>query len=139
MKAAMELEYVVKFMILLVVLVTVIGIISVFYNDIQEWWCKTIGTCGDEPVDGKTQVIKQSIFTASDVAKYVDSCWFMTGEEYNDDLVCYVLQGGMEVDEDQIAGLLRSFPAARMTVKTDFRGDSVVITFLDIGNKIELS
>jgi hypothetical protein len=136
---AMEMEYVVKLILMLVVVAAVIALVWTFYGNTQNWWCKMIGTCPEGPPEVKTEVIKQPLFTASDVAKYVDSCWLMTGEDYSGDAVCYVLQGAFEAGPDSIADLLRSFPADKFTVQTDFRGDSAVVQFKDTGNRITVS
>lgn len=135
---AMEIEYVIRLIIMLVVVAVVIMLIWTFYDETQIWWCNLMGTCGGT-TDAKTEVIKQSLFTTTDVAKYIDSCWMMTGEDYSGDFICYVLQGSFEVEPDSIAPLLRSFPADRLTVQMDFRGESAVIQFKDIGNEIVVS
>ncbi|MFH1294540.1 MAG: hypothetical protein ABIH90_01190 [Candidatus Aenigmatarchaeota archaeon] len=139
MKAAMELEYVMKLIIMLVVVAAVIALIWTFYGSIQVWWCKFMGTCSDDPTSGQTEVIRQSLFTTTDVAKYSDSCWFGTGKDYSGDLICYVLQGRFEVVPDEIASQLKAFPKDKLVVETDFRGDSAIIKFIDLGNQIEIS
>lgn len=139
MKASLAMEYIIRLMIMLVVLIVVIALIYTFYGDIGNWWCKTIGSCDVGPDQGKTIVLRQALFTGRDVAKYVDSCWLMTGKEYSGNFVCYVLQGEFEVLPDEVQYHLRSFPKDRLTVETDFRGDSAVITFIDLGNNITIS
>jgi len=139
MKASMEMEYVMKLIIMLVVVAAVIGLIWTFYGGTQSWWCKMMGTCGGPPPVGDTEVIKQATFTATDVAKYVDSCWMRTGDKRSGDFVCYVLQGRFNASPEAVAPLLHAFPKEKLLVETDFRGDAAVITFIDIGNKMKVS
>jgi len=135
----MEMEYVVKLIIMLVVVAAVIGLVWTFYGGTQTWWCKFIGTCTGPPLAGNTEIIKQATFTATDVGKYVDSCWMRTGEEHSGDFVCYVLQGRFDATPDAVQSSLRSFPKERLLIESDFRGDAAVITFIDIGNKMKVS
>ncbi len=135
---AMEIEYVMKLIIMLVVVASVIALVLLFSGSASTWWCGLIGTCGGQN-GGKTEVVKQAVFTASDVAKYTDSCWLRTGPEHSGDFVCYVLQGRFEAKPDSIAPLLRSLPAAKLTVQNDLRGDSAVIQFTDLGDKVTIS
>lgn len=130
--AALSLEYVVKVLILTVVAVVIIGIITTFSSDIQ-LNIKKLFFEDEESKRVKTEAIT-STFTTTQVKNYIKSCWRKTGEDYQEDVICYILKGDLSpVDKTS----LRNVDDINVEVG-NFNPDSGVATikFIDIGNKV---
>lgn len=137
MKGGLELEYIVKFIIMLVAAAIVMMLMWNFYNDIKG---ESI-IDGDDKVSPKTELVEQSSFNTQAVAKYVKSCWAMTGPDYDGDIVCYILKGSFEATPESV---LNSLPAdiksnVNIEVANFAYVTSVIIEFRDLGNKITVS
>lgn len=131
---ALSLEYIVKFIILLVALSAIALLIMHFYNQFINR--DVLPGNGEKPP--KTESIQKETFTSADVARYIESCWSKTGEE-SGDLVCYILQGGFSASKNDVLSQLPPSLTDKTEITTDFSGQSVVIDFKDIGDRIVVS
>jgi len=137
MKKGLALEYIVKFIIMLTAAAIVIMLMWNFYNDIK-------GNSiidGDNKVSVKTELVESS-FTSQSVAKYIKSCWGMTGSNYDGDIVCYILKGSFFGATP--ASVLNAVPEdlkrnVVIEVESFAYVTSVIIEFKDLGNKIIVS
>ncbi len=129
MKGAMELEYVVKMVILTVVVAVVISILLYFQEDIKH----KIHGFSNENKEVEPRFIKGN-FTTIQIQNYIESCWSLTGELYHKNAVCYILEGNFsDVDKD----VLNNLKCCRINL-TNFNTSKPVATikFQDLGNII---
>ena len=131
MKAQMSLEYIIKFLILLVVAAVVIGMLFSFSSDIKT---KIRDMFGKEK-EIKTTSIEADSFSTAQIKTYMNSCWEKTGERYNKDFICYILKGDVSgvTKED----LKNSVDGAEVVVDDfDPTKKVTIIRFVDVGDKI---
>lgn len=131
----LSIEYVIRLIILLIVL-------TVLSTLILNWYEKAKNPDifnGNDKFQRNTEVVEKDVFTSRDIAKYIDSCYRITGEK-SKDFVCYVLQGTFEADENSVKTDLISTPPEKVVFRTDFiNRQSVIIRFQDLGDKIIVS
>lgn len=88
---ALALESVVKFIIMIAAASVLLSLVLYFSEEIKSFIGHKLHK--DEKV--QTKLIEVSSFTYSQLASYIISCWDKTGEDYNEDVICYILKGDM--------------------------------------------
>lgn len=92
MKGSLELEYIAKLAILLVVIFVMITLLFYFSGKIEI--LTGLLFPGKATVQTKYVSKKGSVsFSANEVNNYIRTCWAKTGKNYDSDAVCYVLNG----------------------------------------------
>lgn len=125
----LALETIVRWIILSVVAVVVIGLVIFFSDDIK----RIIGDWFNRK-DNKTEIVEADSFSTSQVVTYIKSCWGKTGEKFDDDMVCYILKGDVNgVDVGLLSGSLDP-PAQVNTEGFETDKDTTIIRFVNLGN-----
>lgn len=103
----LALEYVVKWIILLVVALVLINLVIYFSDEI-----KTFLTNWMEKERPKAEVVEASKFSTAQLITYIKACWDKTGETFKTDVVCFVLKGDVNgVDKNLLLGAV-DYPAS---------------------------
>lgn len=131
MKGDMSLEYIIKFLILLIVAAVVISMLISFSDDIKT---KIRDMFGKEE-EIKTNSIDADSFSTAQIRTYMNSCWEKTGERYNKDFICYILKGDVSsVDKENLRQGV--YGAVVVLDAFDTTKKVTIIRFVDVGNKI---
>ena len=133
---SLALDYMGKMIIIIVVIGVVIGLMLTFSADMRDAVASFFFP--EQPGNVETEVIERTSFSLSQMKNYIVSCWTKTGEDYNDDAVCYLLIGDVSgVDQDDIEDITGDSGIENVTA-TDFDNalTNTIIEFKDIGNKI---
>ena len=91
----MELEFVFKMFIYVVVILVVISLITVFRKEILN----SLNLCqifpqGCQSGECKTSEVSEAIIDSNALKKYCDSCWGKTGsKKYGENCLCFILKG----------------------------------------------
>ena len=96
MRGEMELEFVFKMFIYVVVILVVISLITVFRKDILTALnlCKLFPQACQEAGECKTSEVSQSVIDSSVLKIYCDFCWDKTGsKKYGENCLCFILKG----------------------------------------------
>jgi hypothetical protein len=92
------LEYIVQWIILLVLAIVVITMIIYFSDSIKSFLSRQT-----KETKVMTQEVKKDYFSSGEILTYVYSCWDKTGEKYKEDAVCFYLFGDLgSVDKNWI-------------------------------------
>jgi len=128
----MALEVVVKWIILSVVALVVIGVVMFFADEIKEYVKEMFGNNKDV----KTEKITAEKFSESQIKTYIQSCWDKTGDKYEGDVICYILKGDVSgVDVDVLQNSLSDQDLVDL-VDFDPSITTTTIRFVGIGNTI---
>ncbi len=142
MKAQIALEYIIRIVILLVVISVVIGMILKFSDDISRWVSnlfKPERTTLDFP-----KKISSDSFDSGEIAAFIESCYNVMNnlpETEQGDMDCYILvaSNNFNANANDVLSRLSSEVSAKTTIITNFNRDLVIIRFIDIGNRIEVT
>jgi len=128
----MALEMVIKWIILSVVALVVIGVVMFFADEIKEYVKEMFGNNKDV----QTEKIVAAKFSTSQIKTYIQSCWDKTGDKYKDDVICYILKGDVsDVDVDVLQNSLGNQDLVDL-VDFDPSITTTTIRFVNIGNTI---
>lgn len=130
----MALDTVVKFIILIVVALVVIGLVIYFSDDIKNYLKNWLGKSNEV----KVQKIEADSFSTTQVMTYIRGCWDMTGENFHEDVTCYILVGDLSGVDKYALGNTLSSPAEADVSKFDPSKTMVIISFEDVGNIVHV-
>lgn len=131
---AMALETIVQWLILSVVAMVVIGLVMTFSGDIKNYikgWLK-------KDVNTKAEIVESEKFSTSQVITYIKTCWSKTGEDFEDDIVCYILKGDVSAVDKKLLGESLNKPAVVDVSKFKTSEKTTIIRFENIGNIIHV-
>jgi hypothetical protein len=129
----LALDYIVQWIILLVLAMVVISIIIYFSDDIKKFINKLMGK-----QEVKARDIKQTEpFSSGQILAYAFSCWDETGEKYGEDATCFHLYGNFsKVDKDWIKKqFLQRYPEGRPKIDLsnfDTSKDYAIVKFREL-------
>jgi len=143
---AMELEYIFKIGIMLVVVAVVIGLIFTFKdqisNSIKNVLCQMTNTCSGGIMKLTVKECccstcdKQSPFSSSEIATYIQSCYSSITSVSPADIPpgvtdCYVLKGNFNADSSSVIQLITNPDLkTKVLITSDFTS-AVVISYKD--------
>lgn len=130
----MALEVVVKWIILSVVAIVVIGMIIYFSDEIKKY----VGGLLKPKEEPKTEMIESGSFSTSAVITYVKSCWDKTGVNFEGDTICYILKGDVSGVDTELLNNSLDPPAQVDISKFNPSENTTFIEFEDIGNIIHV-
>jgi len=92
---ALELEYPVQILILIVTALVVVGIILNLKHTATSFKFPCfVPPCDGQSVEIKTTVANEKVITEDVLSKYCNLCWGKTGAvDYKKDVVCYIVKG----------------------------------------------
>jgi uncharacterized membrane protein len=142
---AMELEYIFRIAILLVVVTVVIGMILMFRDQISnaiKEFLKNLG--GNQPSTQFPKLIDKGsgTFTSQEIATYIQSCYstvtaMQPGEIPIGVTNCYILKGNFNADSPNILqGISDSSLRSKVTVTADFSKGVAIVAYQDPEGKI---
>jgi len=121
----MSLEYIFKFMILLVVIGVIITLVLNFKSDISNNMCSLLGTCDNQQAQGCDTEIRQGDFDSRGVAKWVKSCWSQH-KNSRETCVCYSLQGSFSATKPAVEQAVTTEAGDHLAINTNFSQVHVV-------------
>lgn len=128
----MSLEYIFKFIMLLVVISVVTALIIQFKGDIVPDLCSLTGSCGNDQSQGcQTKIKKENDFTSAEVAKWIKSCWSQN-KGGMEDCACYSLQGNFSATKTGINQSIRTEAKDHLEINVDFSQTQVANVFYDL-------
>ncbi len=135
---AMELEYVFKILIMLIVVAVIIGLILTFRDQIvalTKSYLQNFAGGNQTPQFPKLIDKGTGTFISGEVASYVQSCYTAINSLSVDQRVttnCYILRGNFNANQDDI---LRSITDSslknKVNITADFTKGAVIIQYLD--------
>ncbi|MEM5811296.1 MAG: hypothetical protein QXG91_00950 [Candidatus Aenigmatarchaeota archaeon] len=127
----LALETIIKMVILNVLAIVVILTIITFFDDIKRFVSSFF-----KQEECKTEEIDVGQTTTTQMIARITACWDKTGERYNGDCNCFILEGDFSlVDKAALSTALE--PPARIDVSMfDPSKKAVLIQFIDVGNTI---
>jgi len=142
MKAQISLDYIIRIIILLVVVAVVISMILKFSDDIKRWVSKLFKP-ETTPIEFPKK-ISGDTFNSGEIAAFIESCYNIMNnlpetEQGNIDCYILVVSGNFNADANSVLAELSPEVSAVTTVLTNFNRDLIIIRFVDIGNKIEVT
>jgi len=139
-KAQMSMEYIIKILILLVLVVTIIALIIKFSDDIKRMVKDLFPEKNDYDFP---QLFEKSSFSAGEISAYVESCYSTMSslpEDEQSDEVCYILQAenGFTITQDDLINKLSAELKGKTQIITDFSKGIIKIQYQDVENNISV-
>ena len=141
-KAELALEYIVRLMIVLVVLVVVIGMTIEFKNEIITTVKKFFGE--KNPQINFPQLITKNTFNPGEISAYIEKCYFtLTAlpENKQEDIVCYLLEAtdGFAIEKTDLEKTISKDIKDKVNITATFKKSIIKIQYQDIENIILVS
>lgn len=136
---AMELEYIFKIMILLVVVAVIIGLVLSFRDQISNMIKQFLQNLGGGKQTFQLKIIDKGtgVFTSKEVATYIQSCYAATTSMSAAEIPagvtnCYVLRGNFNVDKSTILqSITDSSLQDKVNISADFSTNAVIVAYQD--------
>lgn len=137
---AMELEYIFKILIMLIVVAVMIGLILTFRDQIaaltKSYLCFFSNSCGNNQTQFPKLIDKGTgTFTSGEISTYVQSCYTTINSLSIDQRVttnCYILRGNFNANaNDILQSITDSSLKDKVSITADFTKNAVVITYQD--------
>lgn len=130
----MALESVAKWIILSVVAIIIINLTLFFSDKIKNF----ISIFTNPSGKFKTELIESKEFSTSQLITYIRACWDRTGENFEEDVVCFILRGDMSKVDVLSLGNALTYPASVNTTKFDNSKNFAIVRFENLGNRVIL-
>lgn len=127
----LALETIVKWVILLTLAVVVINLILFFSDEVKRFIEGLFKAKG-----WKTEKIEAKEFSTGQLIAFIKACWDRTGENFHEDVVCFILKGDVsKVDKDILKNAITPPPVVNVD-NFDTTKKITIIRFEDIGNVV---
>ncbi len=139
MKGTMELEYITKISILVVVLFIMIALMYNFSDDVRDKVSDFINKEKNPPIE--SEYIESDVFTASQIANFMIACKESIGQVYDKDKVCFILKSktrGIGVSSSDIQDKLEGVDINIDLNNYDSSKNLVLVKYVNLGHKISL-